>query len=331
LISKSFQTKTNKTSNAIQRIMDFKQLKKQSKSGIGALTEKLLKDAEKLNSSSYTEDKNIFKLETDKSGNGRAILRFLPAPSGEDAAFVRLYNHGFQVNGKWLIENCPTTHNESCFICSENSALWNSGIESDKAIARDRKRKLSYYANVYVVSNPADPSLEGTVKIFRFGQKIFDKILSAVKPEFDSDPVIEPFDFWEGANFRLIVKTVETTINGKQRKMPNYDDSKFESKSEFLGGDDDKLEAVYSQLHSLQEIVAPSKFKTNEELQKRFYMVTNSRPAPSAEEQEKELEELLNPQQDILAELEESYSKAKATVSDDDDEDLQRFMALADG
>jgi hypothetical protein len=114
LISKSFQIKTNKTSNAIQRIMDFKQLKRQSKSGIGALTEKLLKDAEKLNSSSYTEDKNIFKLETDKSGNGRAILRFLPAPSGEDAAFVRLYNHGFQVNGKWLIENCPTTLGDVC-------------------------------------------------------------------------------------------------------------------------------------------------------------------------------------------------------------------------
>lgn len=311
--------------------MDFKQLKKQSKSGIGALTEKLLKDAEKLNSSSYTEDKNIFKLETDKSGNGRAILRFLPTPDGEEASFVRLYNHGFQVNGKWLIENCPTTHNDPCVICSSNSTLWNSGIDSDKSIARDRKRKLSYYANVYVVSNPADPSLDGTVKVFRFGQKIFDKVLSAAKPEFDTDPVIHAFDFWEGANFRLISKTVMTEIGGKQRKMPNYDDSKFEAKSEFLDGDDDRLEAVYEQLHSLQEIVAPSKFKTYEELEKRLYAVTNSRPTPSAEEQEKELEELLNPQQDILAELEESYSKSKASVADDEDEDLQRFMALADG
>jgi hypothetical protein len=315
--------------------MDFKQLKKQSKSGIGALTEKLLKEAEKLNSGSYSDDLNVFKLETDKAGNGRAILRFLPAPGGEDAPFVRLYNHGFQVNGKWLIENCPTTLGEQCSICTSNSALWNSGNDSDKNIARDRKRKLSYYANVYVVSNPADPSVEGTVKIFRFGQKIFDKIVAAMKPEFDGDPVIQPFDFWEGANFRLISKTIKTVIGGKERSMPNYDDSKFESQTEFLGGDDDKLETVYEQLHSLQAIVAPEKFKSYDELEKRLSAVTNSRlatSAPSVEEQEKDLEELLNPKEDILAELETSYSKSKAAIAEDEeDEDLQRFMALADG
>jgi hypothetical protein len=315
--------------------MDFKQLKKQSKSGIGALTEKLLKEAEKLNSGSYSDDLNVFKLETDKAGNGRAILRFLPAPGGEEAPFVRLYNHGFQVNNKWLIENCPTTLGDQCAICAKNSELWNSGTDSDKNIARDRKRKLSYYANVFVVSNPADPSVEGTVKIFRFGQKIFDKIVAAMKPEFEGDPVIQPFDFWEGANFRLISKTIKTTIGGKERSMPNYDDSKFESQTEFLGGDDDKLETVYEQLHSLQAIVAPEKFKSYEELEKRLSAVTNSRPAttaPSIEEQEKDLEELLNPKEDILAELETSYSKSKAAIAEDEeDEDLQRFMALADG
>ena len=316
--------------------MDFKQLKKQSKSGIGALTEKLLKEAEKLNSGSYSDDLNVFKLETDKAGNGRAILRFLPAPGDEDS-FVRLYNHGFQVNGKWLIENCPTTlgRDHPCAICAKNSELWETGNESDKNIARDRKRKLSYYANVYVVSNPADPSVEGDVKIFRFGQKIFDKIIAAMKPEFEGDSVIEPFDLWRGANFRLISKTVKTVINGKERSMPNYDDSKFESQSEFLGGDDDKLEAVYDQVHSLQAIVAPEKFKSYDELEKRLSSVTNSRPAtsaPSVEEQEKDLEELLNPKEDILAELETSYSKSKAAIADDEeDEDLQRFMALADG
>lgn len=315
--------------------MDFKQLKKQSKSGIAALTEKLLKEAEKLNSGSYSDDVNQFKLETDKAGNGRAILRFLPAPSGEDAPFVKLYNHGFQVNNKWLIENCPTTIGEQCALCASNSALWNSGIESDKNIARDRKRKLSYYANVYVVSNPANPELEGTVKIFRFGQKIFDKIVAAMKPEFEGDPVIQPFDFWEGANFRLISKTITTTIGGKERRMPNYDDSKFESQSEFLKGDDTLLEEVYNQLHSLAEIVDPSKFKSYEELEKRLNAVVSSRPttsAPSLEEQENDLEEMLNPQENILAELESSYTKSKAaaTTDEDEDEDLQRFMALAD-
>lgn len=314
--------------------MNFQQLKKQSKAGIGALTEKLLKEAEKLNSGSYGENLDEFKLETDKAGNGRAILRFLPAPSGEEASFVRLYNHGFQVNNKWFIENCPTTIGQPCFVCSSNSEKWNSGLDSDKSIARDRKRKLSYYANVYVISNPANPELEGTVKIFRFGQKIFDKIVAAAKPEFEGDPVIEPFDFWEGANFRLISKTIVTTINGQERKMPNYDDSKFESKSEFLGGDDDKLEEVYNQLHSLQDIVAPSKFKSYEELEARFNSVVNLRPSVSAssiQEQEKDLEDLLNPQENILAELESSYTKSKAaSVNDEDDEDLQRFMALAE-
>lgn len=315
--------------------MDFKQLKKQSKSGIAALTEKLLKEAEKLNSNSYSDDTNTFKLETDKAGNGKAILRFLPAPAGEESPFVKLYNHGFQVNNKWLIENCPSTIGEQCAICSANSILFNTGLESDKNIGRDRKRKLSYYANVYVVSNPANPELEGSVKIFRFGKKIFDKIVAAMKPEFDGDPVIHPFDFWEGANFRLISKTITTTINGKERRMPNYDDSKFEAQSEFLNGDDDLLEVVYNQLHSLQEIVDPSKFKSYEELEKRLNSVLSSRPmasAPSQEEQERDLDEMLNPKENILAELESSYVKSKAAVSstDDDDEDLQRFMALAD-
>jgi len=218
--------------------------------------------------------------------------------------------------------------------CTANSSLWNTGNESDKNIARDRKRKLSYYANVYVVSNPADPSVEGTVKIFRFGQKIFDKLVAAMKPEFEGDAVIQPFDFWEGANFRLISKTIMTTIGGKERRMPNYDDSKFEAQSEFLGGVDAKLEEVYNQLHSLAEIIDPSKFKSYDDLEKRFNAVTNSRPvasAPSLEEQEKDLDEMLNPQEDILAELETSYAKAKsAAVSEEDDEDLQRFMALAE-
>jgi hypothetical protein len=316
--------------------MDFKQFKKRSQTDISALTEKLLKDAETQKSKSYSENTNEFKLQTDKAGNGRAIIRFLPDPASSDPDskfWVQIYNHGFKVNNKWLIENCPTTLGQPCPICESNSEYWDAGTKSDKEIARNRKRKLSYYANIYVISNPADPSLEGTVKLYRFGQKILDKILAIMKPEFDGDQIILPHNSWQGANFRLMTKTIKTEINGKETVMPNYDDSKFESKSVFLDGDDDRIEEVHNQLHSIQDIVSPTAFKSYDELQNRFNTVVNSRSrntVMSVEEQERDLEEMLSPKEDILAELETSYSKV-AENTDEDDEDLRRFMALAEG
>lgn len=309
--------------------MNFKDLKKQS--SLGNLTEKLLKEAEKMGSNAAGDNPNIFKLETDKAGNGRAVIRFLPAPPNEDLPFVKLYNHGFQVNGRWFIENCPTTLGEECCVCASNGKLWNSGLDSDKEIARNRKRKLSYYANVYIVSNPADPSLEGQVKIFRFGAKVFDKIKSAMKPEFEDDPVIDPFDFWSGANFRLRVKQVAG--------YPNYDDSVFESPSSLLNGDDEKLEALWKTEFSLQELVSREKFKSAEELQKRLDFVLGAKSvASSIREQEDELEsfsESSSKEDDIMKELEASYSRSKSNsveVNEDEDEEdaLAYFSKLAE-
>jgi hypothetical protein len=319
--------------------MDFKQFKNRSQTNISALTEKLLKESESQNSKSYSENLNEFKLVPGKDGNAKAIIRFLPDPADPEGTFyVQLYNHGFKVGNKWLIENCPTTPgiNLPCPICESNVELWASGNESDKRMARERKRKLSYYANIYVVKNPADPSQEGQVKLFRFGQRIKDKILAAAKPEFEGDEEILASNYWHGANFRLISKTVKTTLNGKEVSLPNYDDSGFENKSVFMDGDDELLEKVHNQLFNIRDIVDPSKFKSYDELKKRFYSVTQTRQAvsmPSVEEQEQELDELLNPKEDILAELESSYSKAKETSLDEDeeDEDLKRFMALAEG
>lgn len=306
----------------------FKELKKAS--SLGSLTEKLLKEAEKLNASSVSDNPNLFKLETDKAGNGSAIIRFLPAPPNEDVPFVRLYNHGFQVNGKWFIHNCPTTIGNSCFVCSRNSELWNSGIESDKNIARDRKRKLSYYANVYIVKNPADPSLEGTVKIFRFGKKIYDKILAVMKPEFEDDPTFDPFDFWSGANFRLRAKTVSG--------YPNYDDSSFDVPSPLLGGDDEKLEAIWKQEHPLQGIVAPDQFKSEQELEAEYNRVVGSRSgyssSVSAQEQERDLDEMMTSSEDIIRELENSYVNSRTSSEDDlseeADDALNFFATLAE-
>lgn len=313
----------------LSKKMNFKDLKKQS--SLGSLTEKLLKEAEKMGSNAVGDNPNIFKLETDKAGNGRAVIRFLPAPPNEDLPFVKLYNHGFQVNGRWFIENCPTTLGEECCVCASNSTLWNTGLDSDKEIARSRKRKLSYYANVYIVSNPSDPSLEGQVKIFRFGAKVFDKIKSSMKPEFEDDPVIDPFDFWGGANFRLRVKQVAG--------YPNYDDSVFESPSALLDGDDEKLESLWKTEFSLQELVSREKFKSSEELQKRLDFVLGSKSVVSAiREQEDNLEsfsEKYSKEDDIMKELEESYSKSKSNSieinADEDEEDaLAYFSKLAE-
>ncbi len=310
----------------INRNMNFKDLKKQS--SLGSLTEKLLKEAEKMGSNNTGDNPNLFKLETDKAGNGRAVIRFLPAPPNEDLPFVKLYNHGFQVNGRWFIDNCPTTLGEECCVCRSNGELWNSGLDSDKEVARARKRKLSYYANVYIVNNPADPSLEGQVKIFRFGAKVFDKIKASMKPEFEDDPAIDPFDLWAGANFRLRVKQVAG--------YPNYDDSVFESPSPLLSGDDERLEELWKNEHSLQELISREKFKAPEELQKRldYVLGTNSASSKSIREQEDELESLVqSAETDIMKELEESYSRSKSSpITEDEDEDdaLSYFSKLAE-
>lgn len=302
--------------------MNFNELKKQSK--LGTLTEKLLKQAEEMGSSAISENPNIFKLETDKSGVGRAIIRFLPAPPNEDKAIVKLYNHGFQVNGKWLIENCPTTLGNQCPICAKNSELWNSGLESDKEVARARKRKLSYYSNVYIVSNPADPTLEGSVMVFRYGKKIYDKIIALMKPEFEDDVSIDPFDLWNGANLRLRVKSVAG--------YPNYDDSVFEEPSE-LHKDEAKLEEIWNSEHSLQELVSPDKFKSDVELEKRLRFVLGSRGTSTPQNEDFDVDSSTT-ENDILRELEETYqnrSSRKVEESDEDDEDpLARFRDLVD-
>lgn len=297
--------------------IDFSNLKKQS--SLGSQTEKLLKKVEELGSYGGSDNPNVFKLETDKAGNGRAVIRFLPAPPGEEFPFVKLYNHGFQHNGKWFIENCPTTIGKPCELCSRNSELWNSGVDSDKDIVRNRKRKLSYYSNIFVVSNPANPELEGQVMLFRYGAKIFDKIKAAMKPEFEEDVAIDPFDFWTGADFRLRVKQVAG--------YANYDDSNFAAMS-VLNGDDAKLEEIWKQQHSLKEIISEDKFKSEEEFVKRLDFVLGNRSVSS--EQEEAMDSLVESSRstDIMDELEEAYN-ASTTSSSEEMDALAHFESLA--
>ena len=223
------------------------------------------------------EDTRFWQPEVDKAGNGMAIIRFLPAPAadGDDALpWVRTFSHGFQGPGGWFIDNCLTTLNEKCPVCEHNNTLWNSGIEANKDIARKQKRKLSYIANILVVSDPSNPSNEGQIKLYKFGKKIFDKITEAMNPEFADEKAVNPFDMWEGANFKLKIRNVEG--------YRNYDKSEFADQSALFDGDDEKLEALWKKEFGLKEFTEKKQFKAYDQLKSRLDKVLGFDGAPAA-------------------------------------------------
>jgi hypothetical protein len=213
---------------------------------------------------SYQDDR-LWKPTMDKTGNGYAVIRFLPAVEGEDMPWAKVWNHAFQgPTGQWYIENSLTTLGQNDPVSEMNSAYWNSGVESDKEIARRQKRKLQYFANIYVVQDPANPQNEGKVMLYRFGKKIFDKCMEAMQPAFQDESPVNPFDFWEGANFKLKLRKVDGYWN--------YDKSEFEAPSA-LFDDDDKLEETWKTQYPLSEFTSASNFKSYDELKKRMDMV----------------------------------------------------------
>jgi len=291
---------------------DFAKLKR----GSGNL-DKLTKAIEALNASSEggKSDDKFWRPEVDKAGNGMATIRFLPAPAadGDDGLpWVKVFSHGFQGPGGWLIDNCLTTKNAQCPVCEHNNKLWNSGVEANKEVVRKQKRKLNYIANVYIVSDPKHPENEGQVKLFKFGKKIFDKINEAMNPAFEDETPINPFDLWEGANFKLRIRKVD----GYQ----NYDKSEFESASA-LFEDDDKLEKVWKSEHSLQELVSDKEFKSYDDLKKRLDKVLGAADVPKT----------------TVEQAKASAPKAKPVAEDapfepsaDEDDDMAYFSKLAD-
>ena len=207
-------------------------------------------------------DERLWKPELDKSGNGYAVIRFLPAVKGEDLPWAKVWSHAFQgPTGQWYIENSLTTLNQKDPVSEHNTKLWNTGLESDKEVARKQKRKLQYFSNIYVVSDTKHPENEGKVFLFRYGKKIFDKITAAMSPEFEDEKAINPFDFWEGANFKLKIRKVDG--------FWNYDKSEFEDTSK-LFEDDSEADKVWQSQHSLAEFTAPTNFKSYDELKTRL-------------------------------------------------------------
>ena len=309
--------------------MSFKDLKKQS--SLGSLTSKLVKEVEKMNNTGGGADERLWKPEMDKSGNGFAVIRFLPAPEGEDLPWVKLFSHAFQGPGGWYIENSLTTINQKDPLGELNRELWNSGNEKDKDTVRKQKRKLSYYANIYVVKDPSNPQNEGEVFLYKFGKKIFDKVMDVMQPEFEDEQAINPFDFWQGANFKLKLQ--------KKDGFWNYDKSEFDSSSPLLE-DDDALEAIWKKQHSLTAFVAADQFKSYDDLKKRLdYVLGNrntNRPTPVQEETEydsyAEAEPKRVTEEQVMRKLEDSYQASK-TVKDtvvDEDDPMSYFAKLAE-
>ena len=257
-------------------------------------------------------DERLWKLEVDKAGNGYAVIRFLPAPNGEELPWAKVWSHAFQGPGGWYIENSLTTLGGKDPVSEYNRLLWNSGNDADKDLARKQKRKLSYISNIYVVKDPTNPQNEGKVFLYKFGKKIFDKITAAMQPEFEDEEAIDPFDFWQGANFKLKAKNVAG--------YRNYDSSEFAATGALLE-DDDALEALWKKQYSLAEFTAADQFKSYDDLQKRLDQVLNaSRPkvAPEVADEEEE----------IVTAKPEPVAVAAGSASDDDA--LSYFQRLAE-
>ncbi len=312
--------------------MSFASLKKQS--NLGSLTAKLVKEVEKVNNSSSGGDERLWKPELDKSGNGFAVIRFLPAPDKEEIPWAKLYTHAFQGPGGWYIENSLTTVGGKDPVSDYNRELWNSGNESDKDTVRKQKRKLSYYSNIYVVKDPTNPHNEGKVFLFKYGKKIFDKVMEAMQPEFEDETPINPFDFWQGANFKLKIV--------KKDGFWNYDKSEFDSLAPLLD-DDDALEAIWKKEYSLAAVTATDQFKSYEDLERRLKYVLGKKPAQSRYIPDSELEDESEGKYGVdghgdvhKVRAEQAVAQAvstptpSVTVDKDEDDALSYFQKLAE-
>jgi hypothetical protein len=256
-------------------------------------------------------DERLWKPELDKSGNGYAVIRFLPAVEGEDMPWAKVWNHAFQgPTGQWYIENSLTTVGQKDPVSEHNTKLWNTGLETDKETARKQKRKLQYFSNIYVVSDSKHPENEGKVFLYRYGKKIFDKLMAAMQPEFEDETPINPFDFWEGANFKLKIRKVDGYWN--------YDKSEFETPSAL--GDDSVIESVWKKQYSLKEFTAPTNFKSYEELKTRLDAVLSGTVSVGNVTDTMDDEPIVSPKVD---------TKPVESKQDDEDDTMDYFQKLA--
>lgn len=301
-------------------MVNFADLKKNRSDSFNKLNDQL----KNMNSSYNSDDDKFWKPDVDKAGNGYAILRFLPAPAGEEFPFVRMYDHGFQGPGGWYIENSLTTLNQDDPVSEYNSQLWNSGIESNKEIVRKQKRRLSFISNVYVVRDPANPHNEGKVFLYKYGKKIFEKLSDKMTPQYPGEVPSNPFDLWEGADFQLKIRNYEG--------YRNYDKSEFAPQAPLLN-DDGALEEIWKSEHSLKELVDPKNFKSYAELKAKLYKVlgldgrSHAPTVSAAEDDSGEMNFTPKFKERSAPTMEQSSSPS---MTSDDDDDMAFFKNLAE-
>ena len=283
-----------------------------------------------MNNTSGGGDDRLWKPEMDKTGNGYAVIRFLPAPNEEELPWAKMYSHAFQGPGGWYIENSLTTIGQKDPLGEYNRELWNSGSDTDKDTVRKQKRKLSYYSNIYVVQDKTNPHNEGKVFLFKYGKKIFDKIMEAMQPEFEDETPINPFDFWQGANFKLKIKKVAGYWN--------YDSSEFDRPDALLD-DDDAMEAIWKKQYSLAALVSADQFKSYEDLKKRLDYVLGNKGTPRFQDQEtvEEEEQFRRENRGETTSFKPSFKSEPepslentSSSSEDEDDALSYFQKLAE-
>ena len=281
--------------------------------------ESLIKETQKINQPQQNEsgpDERFWKPDVDKSGNGFAVIRFLPAPQGEELPWIRYWHHGFQGPGGWYIEHSLTTLNKKDPVSEFNNMLWNRGDQAGKDQARKQKRTLTYISNIYVVKDPSHPEREGKVYLYKFGKKIFDKLNDIMNPSFEDEEPVNPFDLWEGANLKLKIRNVEG--------YRNYDKSEFDSSGPLLT-DDDALEAVWKTQYSLNEFVDAKNFKSYDDLKAKLDQVLNldgGAPKPSTT--------AANEDDEVVLSKPQKTAPAPKQPSVDEDDDLSFFEKLAE-
>jgi len=300
--------------------MSFANLKNSRSASI----DKLVKAAEAVSTnkqeSSYGDDR-FWKPSRDKAGNGYAVIRFLPAKEGEDLPWIRYWDHGFKgPSGLWYIENSLTSIGQQDPASEMNSQLWNSGRDEDKSIARDRKRRLHYVSNILVVSDPENPQNEGKVFLYKFGKKIFDKIMDMMQPQFQDEQPVNPYDFWEGADFKIKIRKVEGWVN--------YDKSEFSPAAALFNGDEDKLEEIYNKLNSLADFLDPKNYKSYDELKAKLNKVLGVDAGHAAMEYASPVKTMAEQAPSAESFVRDAPAMA-STDSDDEDDTLSYFEKIA--
>ena len=296
--------------------MSFSDYLKNRENAMSTMVDSLKKDTFQ----DSKDDDNIWKPKMGSDNTGYAVVRFLPGKDVTKTPWIKIFDHGFQgPTGKWYIENSLTTIGQKDPVGEYNSRLWNNGTEAGKEQARKQKRRTSYYANVLVIKDPNNPENEGKVKVFKFGQKIFEKVMAGMQPEFADEEPVNPFDLFEGANFRIKIKMVAGYWN--------YDSSDFEKPGP-LSEDEAKLEAIYEAQHDIYDMIAPDKFKSYEELEQKLKTVLGEGPTVQERQVERDVARVESVDEDLAAAFEEKVPTASST-SDDDDDLEEYFKNLA--